>query len=103
MVPTREPRLDGRTHVQASLDGQVQVLDGVKAGTTIVVHSEKDIGARSRIKIVEALTGRPFPAVPTPSPTPPPSPTPSPAPAADPRLVEARALMNEWAHDNNIN
>lgn len=54
----------------------------------------------------EALTGRPFPAVvppqPTPVPTPPPSPTPSPAPDVDPRLVQVVALMDEWAHDNNV-
>lgn len=52
----------------------------------------------------EAITGKPFPAVvpPAPQPTPPPSPTPSPAPAPDPRLVQAVALMNEWAHDNNV-
>jgi HlyD family secretion protein len=43
---------------QASLDGQVQVLDGVKPGTTVVVHSEKDIGAHSRITVVDALAGR---------------------------------------------
>jgi len=38
-----------------SLDGQVQVLDGVKAGETIVVHSEKELAASSRIKVVQAL------------------------------------------------
>ena len=36
-------------------------------------------------------------------PSPPPSPTPSPAPGPDPRLVQAAQLMNEWAHDNNVN
>lgn len=43
---------------QTSLEGQVQVLDGMKAGTTVVVHSEKDIGAHSRITVVDALSGR---------------------------------------------
>lgn len=43
---------------QASLDGQVQVLDGVKPGMTVVVHSEKEIGERSRITVVDALAGR---------------------------------------------
>lgn len=43
---------------QASLDGQVQVLGGVKPGTTVVVHSEKDIDERSRITVVDALAGR---------------------------------------------
>ncbi|MFF7881072.1 hypothetical protein ACH40F_07655 [Streptomyces sp. NPDC020794] len=39
---------------------------------------------------------------PTPVPTPPPAPAPSPAPAPDPRLVQAHALMDEWAHDNGV-
>ena len=43
---------------QASLDGQVQVLDGIKPGTTVVVHSEKELGERSRITVVDALAGR---------------------------------------------
>jgi HlyD family secretion protein len=43
---------------QTSLDDQVQVLDGVKPGMTVVVHSEKEIGERSRITVVDALTGR---------------------------------------------
>lgn len=42
---------------QTSLDGEVQVLDGVQAGMTVVVHSEKEIGARSRIAVVDALAG----------------------------------------------
>jgi HlyD family secretion protein len=41
----------------ASPDGQVQVLDGLKAGATIVVYSEKDIGAKSRITVVDSLAG----------------------------------------------
>lgn len=53
-----------------------------------------------------ALTGEsnpvPQPVVPVPVPSPPPSPAPSPAPAVDPRLVQARALMDEWAHDNGV-
>ena len=43
---------------QAGLDGQVQVLDGVKPGMTVVVHSEKEIGERSRITVVDVLAGR---------------------------------------------
>lgn len=39
---------------------------------------------------------------PTPVPSPPPSPTPPPAPAVDSRLVQAYALMDEWAHDNGV-
>jgi hypothetical protein len=47
-----------------------------------------------------ALTGKPnpFPNVP-PQPTPPPAPT----PAADPRLVQALALMQAWGRDNHVN
>lgn len=42
---------------QAGLDGQVQVLDGVKPGASVVVYSEKELDAGSRIKIVESLEG----------------------------------------------
>jgi hypothetical protein len=34
------------------------VLDGVKPGAAIVVHSEKDLGVDSRIKVVDSLAGR---------------------------------------------
>ena len=43
---------------QASLDGQVQVLEGLKAGDEVVVYSEKELSAGSRIKVVESLAGR---------------------------------------------
>lgn len=43
---------------QTSLDGQVQVLDGLKPGTYVVVHSEKEIGERSRVTVVDALASR---------------------------------------------
>jgi HlyD family secretion protein len=43
---------------QASLDGQVQVFDGVKAGATVVVHSEKAMAAKSRITVVDSLAGQ---------------------------------------------
>jgi HlyD family secretion protein len=38
-----------------SLDGQVQVLDGVKAGERVLVYSEKNIDAHSRIQVVQSL------------------------------------------------
>nr|WP_254607019.1 hypothetical protein [Rhodoferax sp. BAB1] len=41
---------------ETSLDGQVRVLDGLQAGATVVVYSEKEIGAGSRIKVVPTLT-----------------------------------------------
>jgi HlyD family secretion protein len=40
---------------ERSLDGQVRVLDGLQPGAQVVVHSEKDIGAGSRIQVVAAL------------------------------------------------
>lgn len=43
----------------SSLDGKVQVLAGLKAGDRVVVHSEKDLAADSRIKVVESLTNSP--------------------------------------------
>jgi hypothetical protein len=49
-----------------------------------------------------ALTGKPFPAVVPPAPAPVPTPPPAPTPSADPRLVEVVALMQAWAHDNNV-
>jgi HlyD family secretion protein len=43
---------------QSSLDGQVQVLDGLKAGDEVVVYSEKELAAGSRIQVVETLVAR---------------------------------------------
>ncbi len=40
---------------ERSLDGQVRVLDGLQAGAQVVVHSEKDISAGSRIQVVATL------------------------------------------------
>lgn len=42
---------------RSSLDGKVQVLAGLQAGDRVVVHSEKDLVADSRIKVVNSLTG----------------------------------------------
>ena len=39
----------------ASLDGQVQVLDGLKAGDEVVVYSQKALAAVSRVQVVESL------------------------------------------------
>lgn len=39
------------------LDGRVQILDGLKAGERVVVYSQRALGSRSRIKIVEHLEG----------------------------------------------
>lgn len=42
---------------RADLEGHVQVLDGLKAGDAVVLHSEKALGARSRIHVVERIPG----------------------------------------------
>ncbi len=42
---------------RADLDGRVQVLDGLKAGDAIVLHSEKALTERSRIQVVERIVG----------------------------------------------
>jgi HlyD family secretion protein len=39
-----------------SLDGQVQVLKGLRQGERVVVYSEKALKAGARVKVVEALT-----------------------------------------------
>ena len=39
----------------SSLDGQVQILEGVKAGDEVVVYSQKALTAGSRVQVVEAL------------------------------------------------
>lgn len=40
---------------QSSLDGQVQVLEGLKARSQVVVYSEKTIDADTRIQVVKSL------------------------------------------------
>ena len=42
---------------RADLSGHVQVLDGLKAGDAIVLFSEQALNERSRIHVVERLTG----------------------------------------------
>lgn len=39
----------------SGVDGKVQILEGIKEGDEIVVHSERDIDERSRVKVVAAL------------------------------------------------
>jgi len=43
---------------QTSLDGQVQVLSGIKASDRVVVYSEKEINIQTRIKIVTKLVAQ---------------------------------------------
>jgi len=41
----------------SSLDGLVQVLDGISSGDEIIVHSERELSAGGRVKVVEKLAG----------------------------------------------
>jgi HlyD family secretion protein len=41
----------------SDLDGRVQILDGLKTGQRVVVHSHRSLKARNRVKIVERLPG----------------------------------------------
>lgn len=39
------------------LDGQVQIIEGLKTGERVVVYSQRALGPRSRIQVVERLEG----------------------------------------------
>ncbi len=41
-----------------SLDGKVQILDGLSAGDEVVVYSERELKDNSRIKVVSSLGGK---------------------------------------------
>lgn len=43
---------------QTSLDGQVQVLEGIRPGASVVVHSNKNLDAKSRVSVVDTLPGQ---------------------------------------------
>lgn len=43
----------------SSLDGNVQILDGLVAGDEVVIHSERDLNEGARIKVVSQLVGKP--------------------------------------------
>jgi len=42
-----------------SLDGSVQILDGLAAGDEVVIHSERDLNESAHIKVVNQLVGKP--------------------------------------------
>lgn len=42
---------------RSDLDGRVQVLKGLAVGDRVVIYSEKALNARSRVHVVERLTG----------------------------------------------
>jgi hypothetical protein len=39
------------------LDGQVQILEGLEPGASVVVYSQRALGSHTRVKIVERLPG----------------------------------------------
>jgi HlyD family secretion protein len=41
-----------------SLDGRIQIVDGLKAGETVIVYSQRDLKDGSRIKVVSSLGGK---------------------------------------------
>lgn len=43
---------------RSGLDGSVEVLAGLKPGDPVVLHSERELGERSRIKVVAAIGGQ---------------------------------------------
>lgn len=42
-----------------SLEGNVQILDGLAAGDEVIVHSERELREGARIKVVSQLEGKP--------------------------------------------
>ena len=42
----------------ADLEGNVEVFDGLQAGDRVVVHSEAELSADSRIRVVDAIVGQ---------------------------------------------
>lgn len=42
----------------SSLDGKVQILEGIEAGAAVVVYSERDLSPGARFQIVETLAGK---------------------------------------------
>lgn len=42
----------------SSLDGKIEILDGLAAGDVVIVHSERDLSENVRIKVVDQLAGK---------------------------------------------
>jgi HlyD family secretion protein len=42
---------------RSDLDGQVQVLEGLRAGDSVVLHSEKALSASTRVKVLTRIPG----------------------------------------------
>lgn len=58
MIADGQPRFVAVKTGARGLDGRVQILDGLKAGGEVVVYSERELAATSRIKVVPALAGQ---------------------------------------------
>lgn len=56
-IPNGRPEFVPVKLGRSGLDGDVQVIDGLAEGARIVVYSEKALGPRSRIRIVESIAG----------------------------------------------
>jgi HlyD family secretion protein len=41
----------------SGVDGKLQIIDGLKEGEVVIVHSEGELTEDSRIKVVSSLTG----------------------------------------------
>ena len=57
VVQDERPAFAKVTLGENSLDGRVQVLDGLHAGDAVVVHGEKELADGARITVVERLAG----------------------------------------------
>ncbi len=52
-----KPRFVPVTTGTQGADGRVQIIDGLKEGDVVIVHSESELAADRRIKVVSTLTG----------------------------------------------
>lgn len=58
VIADGQPRFVAVKTGARDLDGRVQILDGLKAGSEVVVYSERELAATSRVKVVPALAGQ---------------------------------------------
>jgi HlyD family secretion protein len=57
LIEDNKPRFAPVKVGATDLDGMVQILDGLKVGERVVVYSQRALGPRSRLKVVERLAG----------------------------------------------
>ncbi len=58
MLADGKPRFVAVQTGARGLDGRVQILSGLQAGAEVVVYSERELSANSRVKAVAALAGQ---------------------------------------------